>query len=811
MTATMFPAPDTSPGRSLDRSKREHVATFRRVIWPSSQAQSPDDSIIIALSDDTTAKGKMPIDYFEHGVTYRFLGRWIEGNRGPTFHFDSVVIDEPVSEHGIIKYLTTFASNVGEKTATKLVAKYRHDAVRILRENPDQVAADRIMSLDSAREASADLAKGAAVERTKIDLFGLFSGRGFNAKAIGKCIQKWGARAPEVIKRNPFKLLTGRIPSAGFKRCDRLYLDQRKNPAALKRQMLSAWNWMRCESSGHTWFAIDDVERAIRQAVDFAAVNPVKAIILGKRAGWLQTKRDVGGRLFVADAVKAKNEQRIADNLNRLMRSATSLAAEHSWPADLPLSQTEGDGLPSVHQREQALKATAGRVGILAGVPGSGKTHTLSFVLNHVIAAVGVSNVAVCAPTGKAAVRATQSLAARRIPIRAKTIHSMLQILDGGYGGEPWRFAFNRELPLPYKVIIVDESSMIDVDIAAALTDACADGTLLLFIGDPYQLPPVGHGAPLRDMIAAGVPCGELSEVRRNAGMIVHACKAIKDGKSFETTERVDLATGANLIVFETADEAAIADRLAGLLERMTQFHPVTETQVIVGLNKKGLLAREPINERLHGLLNPNGLAVAGCPFRVGDKIICLRNSRLNVCEHGYGVATDAKSYVNCKDDGQAVEAYIANGEIGYVIAIAANQVIANMGDKDTAATIRIPIGNQTKASDDDGDSSGDTERGKGCSFDLAYAITVHKSQGSESPCIVAVIDPRASMIADRNFWYTAISRASKLCVLIGSRGVLDKQRGKLSLIKRKTFLRELIEASAARTVAGRPERCRWN
>jgi hypothetical protein len=306
-----------SPPR-IDRTKREHVAAFRRVIWPSSQAQAPDDSIIIGLADDTTAKGKMPIDYFEPGMTYRFLGRWMEGNRGPAFHFDSVVIDEPVSEHGTIKYLTQFASNVGERTATRLVAAYRADAVRVLRETPERVADDRIMSLAAAREASADLSKGAALERTKIDLFGLFSGRGFNGKAIGRCIEKWGAKAPAVIKADPFKLLTSRIPSAGFKRCDRLYLDMHRPPAALKRQMLSAWNWMRTASAGHTWFAIDDVERAIRQSVDFVAVNPVRAIILGKRAGWLATRRDAGGRLYVAEAIKARNEQRIADNLARL-------------------------------------------------------------------------------------------------------------------------------------------------------------------------------------------------------------------------------------------------------------------------------------------------------------------------------------------------------------------------------------------------------------------------------------------------------------------------------------------------------------
>lgn len=799
----------SAPATRIDRSKREHVAQFRRVLWPSSANQSPDESIIVALADDTIAKGKAPLTYFETGITYRFLGKWIESNRGPAFHFDSVVIDEPATPHGLVRYLTAMASNVGEKTAARLVQAYGQDAVKILRENPDRVADDRIMSRDNAREAAADLAKSAAVERTKIDLFGLFSGRGFNSKAITACIKKYGARGPEIIRRNPFKLLVDRIPSAGFKRCDRLYLDMRRPPASLKRQMLCAWNWIRSESSGHTWYPIEDVEKEIRQAVDFAAVNPVRAIILGKRAGWLATKRDDARRLWIADAHKAANEQTVADNVDRLMRCHSY----YSWPDDLPVSQAEGDGLPSVHQRTEALKAIGGRVGILAGVPGSGKTHTLSFILRDVIARVGISNVAACAPTGKAAVRATQSLASRGLNLRAKTIHSLLQILEGGYGGEPWKFAYNRSNPLPFRVVIVDESSMIDTDLMASLLSACADGTLVLFIGDPYQLPPVGPGAPLRDLIAAGVPCGELSEVRRNAGMIVHACKSIKDGRQFETTSRVDLDAGANLLLLDTAAEADIEERLIGVLSNMTKFHPVAETQVIVGLNKKGGLSREKINDKLHGLLNPSGRAVDGCPFRVGDKIICLRNNRMKVVEEppAFMAAdqTDAKTWTDARDEhGDSIEAYIANGEIGYVLAIASNQAVARMGDAETAVTIRIPIGKQGKSADDDdsgeGGSAGgtvadDAERGKGCSFDLAYAITVHKSQGSESPCIIAVVDPKAGTIADRHFWYTALSRASKLCIVIGSFGVMSKQCKKVSLVKRKTFLRELLEAAMLR------------
>jgi exodeoxyribonuclease V alpha subunit len=466
----------------------------------------------------------------------------------------------------------------------------------------------------------------------------------------------------------------------------------------------------------------------------------------------------------------------------------------------------------SDHQKAKLKLATAGPVGILNGSPGTGKTFSAAAVVRKVIEQFGRDSIALAAPTGKAAVRLTQSMAAAGISgMRALTIHSLLGIGRNGHDGDGWGFIHDATNPLPYRFLLLDEGSMIDTDLMASFLDACADGTHVLILGDTAQLPPVGHGAPLRDMISAGVPCGELSEVRRNAGMIVHACKAIKDGGHFATAARVDLAVGDNLLFFDANTEAESADRLVGLLERATKFHPVTETQVIVGLNKKGPLSREAINARLHGLLNPAGRSEPGCPFKVGDKIICLRNSRMKlVVLVDNRPGDDARSYIDDRDrDGDPREAYIANGEIGYVIAITTNQFVATMGEKDTAVTIRVPFGKQGKAAagDDDGaateaDGTGgtggdDAEQGKGCSFDLAYAITVHKSQGSESPCIIAVVDPKAAMIADRNFWYTAISRAAKLCVIIGSRGVLDKQRSKLSLVKRKTFLKELIAVNA--------------
>lgn len=300
----------------LDRSKREHLACLDSVVFHAKE----NDFVIIKLTDGHTAKGNAPPASLSRGLLYRFLGRWAEGTRGPEFRFDSVVADTPMAKAGVIKYLTDYASNVGTKTAAKLWDRYGEGAVRILREEPGRVSEDGMLSLTAAVQASADLKANAAIERTKIDLFTLFTGRGFHGTAIDKAIKKWSAKAPQVIRRNPFVLLTAGMPGAGFKRCDKLWLDVGRPAGSLKRQMLCGWNALRIDSTGHTWFPIEEFGKAIRDAIPGmnAKVDPVKAIRLGIRANWLRVRRDAG-KLWCAEAKKARDEQRIADALRRLM------------------------------------------------------------------------------------------------------------------------------------------------------------------------------------------------------------------------------------------------------------------------------------------------------------------------------------------------------------------------------------------------------------------------------------------------------------------------------------------------------------
>jgi len=348
----------------------------------------------------------------------------------------------------------------------------------------------------------------------------------------------------------------------------------------------------------------------------------------------------------------------------------------------------------------------------------------------------------------------------------------------GGPGGG---FTYNESNPLPYKVLIGDETSMVDTDLMAAVFRARAAGTLVLLVGDVNQLPPVGHGAPLRDLIAAGLPYGELREIKRASGGIVETCAAIRDGKKWEE--------GDNLKVFEHAEPEFQIKRMVQLLAsaRGEGFDPVWDCQVLVPVNKKSPLARATLNKLLQNELNQNS-AVGGSPFRLKDKIVNTKNSYFTAVDFD---SSDPDSSVN--DRG---EVYVANGELGEVIEVADKFIVVKLANP--ARVVRVPLGKQAEV-DSDGelvtDGGADEGPATGCSWDLGYALSVHKFQGSEIDVAIVMIDDYAGakMVCDRAWIYTAISRAKKHCLLIGKKSIAESYCRVNRIDRRKTLLRERI------------------
>lgn len=758
-----------------DRTKREHVAQFREVRWTNEDRTF----CIIETKDGHSIHVAADPAAFVGGQVYRFLGRWEEGKFGPCFKSATFTRDEPGTRAGVVKYLADICDGIGKPTAERLWQAYGPAAVRTLRETPAEVAAAGLLNAEVAAEAAKSLKVFAHLEATRIGVFELVAGRGFPGRVVDRSIDRWGAKAAEIIKSNPFRLLTAKMPGAGFKRCDKLYLDGGGRPAALKRQALAGWNVLREDRTGSTWVPADKVVAGIVASIP-AAADPVKALRLAIRAGLVRIRRQPGGERWIAAAEHARQEQRLADAVRCILKYSPK------WHVNLTVSEAEGDGLPSAHQVEQLTAATARSLGCFIGGGGTGKTFTLAAMLRRLVERVGVEAVAICAPTGKAARRATEAMQANGLDIRATTIHQLLEIGRNGHDGGGWGFTRNRGNPLERAFVVVDEASMLDTGLAADLLDAIPAGGCVLLVGDPHQLAPVGHGAPLRDLLACPtVARGELSEVRRNAGAIVHAGVAIKAGQPVEFAERfrLDESPPANLR-FLDVDAGQVLDVVGDVLRdglpRMG-FDPVWQTQILCATNEKSDLSRKAVNERFAGRLNPDGRGWSGVPFRVGDKVICGTNGMLRVVRwSGRGADDDSREY---RPTG--AEQYVANGDMGRVVAVGSDGFVVEAAD----SLVSVPKGRaKSDAEDDDGEPTGKTG-----DWEHAYAITCHKSQGSEWPCVVVLADRAGGGVADRHWWYTAISRASRVCLVVGDRAAFEVQRTRESLAKRKTFLAELL------------------
>lgn len=771
----------------------EIVLTFQRERIRFGDADGPSTAIIeCSISAEPSAQGTFivngpaivkvecePAD-FVVGLPYRFYGRWVTHDKyGKQFDARTFVRVQPHNRIGVIRYLQQ-APHIGQKTATTFWEKFNGEAVRILREQPDVAAAavGGQFSEIKAAEAAEYLKREAALEATTIDLMDLLAGRGFPRSTGKRVVTEWGNKAAEIIRRSPFALM--RFRGCGFLRCDQLYLDMGGDPARLKRQALCAWYSIARDTSGHTWHQPTTVERGLAERIAGARVQSVPAVRLAKRGKLLATYRNGDNKLWLAEAKKAANEAKVAERVRQWLDEPPA------WPSISGLDASD-------HQREQLAAALSAPLAIFGGGPGTGKTYSGARLIDAVIRAFGANQVAVAAPTGKAAVRITELMNGYGVKLRAKTIHSLLGVA-GRSEGDGWGFEHHENNPLPFKFIVVDESSMIDCDLAAALFRACPVGCHVLLIGDTGQLPPVGHGAPLRDLIAAGVPTGILTEIRRNSGAVVRACHEIRSGKQFQVCGELNPEAGNNLRLLPAISPKAALEQVVKTIHAIGNrrlANPIWECQVIVAVNAKSQLSRKDVNQRLQAELNPGGERAAGNPFRVGDKVVCLKNGF-------YPVVEDAPLQFNVEAQDRRV--FVANGEQAAVKHVESKLTIAQLDAP--ARLIKIPRGAGQDGVDDGSGSQGgdggmDDTAATGCQWDLAYGISCHKSQGSEWPIVFVVLDeyPGARMVCSREWIYTGMSRAKHVCFLVGKLGTAYGMIGRQAIGLRKTFLKELIRA----------------
>lgn len=725
---------------------------------------------------------------FDVGATYRFYGRWDKyrnkrtGETEDQFKFQTSVPAQPHGRTGVIRYIASAGAgcHVGIVKAEKLWEAWGSDAVRMLREEPVKAVANiPRFTADQAEAVSAVLWEKYHTENCSIELMNLLDRRGFPKTTMKRCLRIWGNSATEVLKRDPYKLM--RFRGCGFLLTDKMYMDLGLDPARMKRQALAAWYKLRSDTNGHTWFREEFAVHGVKSFIGTKAL-PAEAIRMAERARVINRVYCGDGRFVDGDGVawvalgnRAANERYVAQ---RIVDAGGEPVA---WPG---LDEI-GEFQPKItdHQLSQLQIATTGTIGVFGGSPGTGKSFCAAGVIAAVIDEFGRDSVACAAPTGKAAVRMTEALNANGIRMTAKTIHSLLKV-DSAEDG--WSFVHREGNPLPFRFLVIDETSMVDTDLMSSLFAARGAGTHILFVGDVNQLPPVGHGAPLRDMIAAGVPYGELREIQRNSGRIVQACAQMRDGEKFGTSKEIDIDSGENLFCTGNHDNESVLMSLEGLLTGMREigFDPVWETQVVVPVNKKSELSRHALNDILQQQLNSEP-GMQGQPFRVNDKVINTKNGWYSIVE-----VDEGDPNLDMNDKG---EAYVANGEIGKVIQVEKSYFIAQLDSP--SRTVRVPRGSQRDRAED-GNQDDSAEPSTGCSWDLGYAISVHKSQGAEWPVVLVILDeyPGAKMVCDRSWVYTAVSRAKKLCILLGKMDTAHRFCRKTKIYDRQTFLTETIK-----------------
>lgn len=735
------------------------------------------------VTREVSFKGNFGEDEFQFDTEYHLYGHFEDytnkrtGRIEKTFNATHVAPCLPHTREAFVRYLCNAGVSLG--AAGAIFAQYGQEATAMLRQKPAEVVAAMPakyrFTLDKAQACAQQLNATKAVENCSMDLHELLAGSGVPKSAIKEAVRMWGSGASHHIRRNAFALL--KIPGCGFAKAYKVYRSLGGDPSRPRCQGLALWYSITKMRGGHTWFSVESAIGAMTEIISGAKIDAKKAVRFARRLGGISLRNDDDGIAWITDRQKAIDEYIVAKRI---------VDASKEWPAWPVITKEDVAGV-SDHQFEQLQKALAGSVCIFGGLPGSGKSHSVAALIRFLEGKFGVGTIACAAPTGKAAVRLTQAMRSNGLSIAAVTCHRLLGVADRGEDGG-FRWNHNATNPLPYTAIFIDEVSMASTSMMRAMLDARATGACMMFIGDVNQLPPIEHGAPLRDLIAAGVSYGELTEIHRNAGTGTLACRDIAAGKMFRFNDRLNLSASPpeNLVFVQTSNDAQSKVRILDTIRKIRdagRLDPIWDVQVIVAVNTAGAVNRVAMNTILQGELNPSGATVEGSPFKVGDKVIQLKNEWLPAHDpFAEGVDNDGRIAV-------------ANGEFGRVLEVELKRTIVEFSDPKRVVIVPRSVGKK-KDQDELDDDSADDEPATGCNLDLGYACTCHKMQGAQVGIALIVIDGTQSGpygVCSREWLFTAASRYQKAMFMYGKTATVGAMLRRRELPARKTFLVEQI------------------
>ncbi len=670
--------------------------------------------------------------YIGQGEVIEAQGHYTEHSvYGQQFHIESFQTKIPEDTAAMERYLGSGAiKGVGGALAARIVKHFGADAIRVAEEEPERLAEVKGISERKAREIAIQIEEKTDMRKAMMFL----QKYGISLNLGAKIYQQYGQKLYQVLRENPYQMAED-IPGVGFKAADEIAekIGIRKDSAyRLKSGLL--YTLLLATGQGHVYLPKQTLFRqaaALLQADEEALEKNLMDLILERKA--------VVKEMAAGEAVYGSRLYYLELNAARMLRELNVEISRDKKRIKRRIQAIEKETGIRLDQRQQEAVIQAARSGlfVLTGGPGTGKTTTINAMLRYFEGEELCIRLA--APTGRAANRMTEATG-----WEAQTIHRLLELsgdLEESSSGV--RFDRNEQNPLEADVVIIDEMSMVDIYLMHALLSALRVGTRLILVGDVDQLPSVGPGSVLRDIIASGAfPVSELTRIFRQAGTSDIVVNAHKINRG----EQVELTNKSKDFFFLERQEAILVLRVVVALiqeklPRYIQADPM-EIQVLTPM-RKGALGVEQLNPFLQKYLNPADASkkekeYGHTLFRQGDKVMQIKNNyQLEWEIRGkHGIAADKG-------------AGVYNGDIGRVREI--NEFAGFM-------TVEFDQGKFVDYTFKQLDE-----------LELAYAVTIHKSQGSEYPAVVIPLLTGPQMLMNRNLLYTAVTRAKKCVTLVGS------------------------------------------
>ena len=720
----------------------------------------------IAVSKDLAiiAVGVMP--YLSRGETVRMHGEWTRhADYGDQFKVTRYEAVAPRSEDAILRYLASgVVRGVGEKIAARIVTRFGTDTMRILREEPGRLSEIKGISAEAARRIADEMRDKQEYQ----DLALLLSSFGIGPDKVLRIHRQFGSRALETVQENPFRL-ADEVHGIGFHTADQIARSLNCAPDSPYR-MRSALRYVlsQAAAAGHTSLPEPMLLEQGSQLLGLSVAHDDPDYIRMKTSGQVVSYEHSLQETRVAIRSLHEAEYHLAERLAVLV-SCSPPPIGDNLPEKLDkLAAAMGIQLAE-EQRSAVLLAVENGASVITGGPGTGKTTIIRILCR--LLEESRKKVLLTAPTGQAAKRMSVMSG-----MDARTIHRLLETqfsgddLDDRLSGP--KFRRNPSNPLDADVLVVDEVSMADVLLLNSLVAALRPGARLVMVGDADQLPSVGPGNVLRDMLSSGiVPATRLVKIFRQSesGRIVSNAHRINHGDYPEFDQRSD--SDFLYIPRKTPEEMAdAAVRLcSSILSEHYGYDPMRDIQVIAP-SRKGPAGIPVLNRTLQAALNPQsgagspGLNVRGFRFAMGDRVMQISND--------YELEwSDSQKPPNTGIG-------IFNGETGVILSVDEDDgIIEVLFDEDRHVLY---------------------DRSFMDELEPAYAVTVHKSQGSEYPVVVLVLPPGPPMLLTRNLLYTAVTRAKERLFLISSGDILSRVVANARRNERYTSLEGYLKKARA-------------